>query len=229
MISFSKVMKLFWIKKLLDNDITTGWKTLVLDQLSRYGGNIIWSYESTSLKVFSKFLNPFWKNLVDIWSEVKEGDNIDFLSRTLWHNANLTIGGKVFYFKSWSQVGINYINDLVNDQGEIYPFNDFVDIYDLPNDIMRYNSVKSAIPQDWKRLIKDGNTKHDIVTNKCIEMLKKSNANKYFYEIFKKKYTLTPEKSQAKWKQKIGKNELDFENYYLKIMYIKDLSLRNYP
>lgn len=60
-------MKSFWITKMLNDEIVTNWKTLILDTFLKYGGNLVLKqYHPISFDKISKLLNPFWKNILEI-------------------------------------------------------------------------------------------------------------------------------------------------------------------
>ena len=52
---------------MLNDEIVTNWKTLILDTFLKYGGNLVLKqYHPISFDKISKLLNPFWKNILEI-------------------------------------------------------------------------------------------------------------------------------------------------------------------
>ena len=59
---------------------------------------------------------------------------------------------------------IFYINDIIDDAGNILSYQRFVHHYNLNINILTYNSLVSSIPRGWKRLIKNyGRKLHDCL------------------------------------------------------------------
>ena len=228
--SFSKTMKLFWIRKLLDNELNQ-WKILISHDLGKLGGNIIWEYHSKSLEnIATKISNPFWSNVIKIWSEINVNklEEDGPLSETLWYNPSIQVGRKSIFYKHWSEAGINYVNDLLSNEGTLLNVNTFMAKYNLANEHLRFFGVISAIPHEWKNQLPDDPVPPDGIKSNKIDKLQKNRKieKKFFYNLLTSYLEEIPEKSQLKWKSKLV-GEINFEEYYILIdSYLKDVTLR---
>ena len=125
--------------------------------------------------------NPFWRNLIDNWSELYiEPTNPQ--CQPLWYNQQIKVGGEVVYYNNWSNAGVNYVNDLLDNNGVFYNVMDFNLTYNLNENFLRFASIISAIPQDWKQEIIAEEEKLDLVVHKNIIKIRNcKNVNKYIY------------------------------------------------
>jgi hypothetical protein len=59
---------------------------------------MFWYYSQSALKVLSAKLNPFWKNVINVWASVRDDSSTapeEILSQPIWHNGRIFIQ-KVF-------------------------------------------------------------------------------------------------------------------------------------
>jgi len=212
--SFCKSMKSFWITKMINDEIVTNWKTLILDTFSKFGGNLVWQYHPISLDKISKLLNPFWKNILELWSEIYEEPN-NCYSQTLWFNQNILIGNKTVFYADWAEIGINHVNDLLNNQGKIYSHREFNDQFGLGTHSLRYEGIISAFPREWKQTIRTKQAKLNQIEVRMINKIKgKQNFNKYVYNRLAERHR-EKVNIKEKWEQKLEITNLNLDNYFL--------------
>ncbi len=228
--SFSRTMKIFWIRKLFNENEINQWKLLVTDELSKFGGNLMWNYHSDSLiKISNKnIFNPFWSNLIRIWAEIQSNNGRgDCLSEPLWFNPAIKVGNKTVFYKQWSEAGINYINDLLSDEGQLMDVNLFIQKYTMGNEYLRFFSIKSAIPNSWKQHIENNPKILDNTNSVALEKLMKNKQTnkKFFYNSLLEKIEENPEKAQLKWNSKVEVENFE-EYYYIISKYLKDVTLK---
>ena len=150
---FSKTIKMIWIKKLLNNEDFSPWKHLILSKLIPFGGNLIWFYDTNHLKKLHKNLNPFWSCVLEAWQIFKTetpSTTDEALSQPLWYNRHIQINRKTIFFKYLHQAGVNFINDLLKQNGHFFTYKEFIDNYEVNVDFLSYNAIIHAIPQIWK-------------------------------------------------------------------------------
>ena len=92
--SFNRSLKATWIKRYLDKENCGRWKSFFDLELEKYGGEVILT-ENLDIKDSRnviKVSDPFLKETLEIWSEVKYEERIlsDYHFRTLplWYNNN---------------------------------------------------------------------------------------------------------------------------------------------
>ena len=140
-----KSIKVSWIK-LLDED----------RQLS----NIAYSLINQNLKdkiwwcncrkedidqLVARSASPFWYDVILAWSEVRELLVVD--KNLLWYNSDIKIDGKLVFWKDCFEKGLLSIRQLYK-EGVLISFRQAQLLYGL--DLMRFNSIISAIPKYYK-------------------------------------------------------------------------------
>ena len=60
-------------------------------------------------------------------------------------NKNILDENKHIFYKEWFMKGIIFVNDKVNDDGRFLSTQELHNRFDIPVNIMKYNSVISAI------------------------------------------------------------------------------------
>ena len=138
--NFIQSLKCTWIRRLTTADGT--WTSLTshfinIEKLLNCGKD----YPDSLVERTS---NCFWKDVLRSYSNVlgstKITNKYDFLSCPLFYNKDLLIGGKSFFFKSWYDKGLRYINDLV-EGSRILNHSEIERKYDLKVNFIHYIGV----------------------------------------------------------------------------------------
>ena len=92
--------------------------------------------------------------------------NIDWDSSTIYqtpifYNKNLTVGGKYFFYKSWFDSGICYIRDLLDDQGNFYEYNVFIQKRSIHTNFLQYHGVIESIKRFLRK--KQANINNNMI------------------------------------------------------------------
>ena len=71
-------------------------------------------------KKLANNLSPFLKEIFEIWSELNYQGSIEtvesFLTQSLWYDSLIRIMDKPVFYKSWYQMGISQVNQIVKEQ-----------------------------------------------------------------------------------------------------------------
>ena len=78
-----------------------------------------------------------------------------FLKNHWWLNTNIVVGGYPIFYRKWWENDIKYICDIYNVDGTIMRKTELESTFSIVVDQMEYNSVVSAIPDRWRKLIKN--------------------------------------------------------------------------
>ncbi len=155
--SVVKALKLSWLSRFYNDRIEGKWKVLSKEILGLTLDNILSKIDSRHLE---DNLTPFYSQLLGIWYPLyitEPETESDILQEELFNNSFILIGktpAKEGY-DNWKQHNIRRIKDLINlEKGSFYYHTELSDIYSIPIDIMKYNSLISAIPSKWKLTIK---------------------------------------------------------------------------
>ena len=127
--------------------------------IDSYLGSKIWNIQLTS-KHFDKLFtvrNFLWEVLRD-WTRYNynpPSNKREALKQLLWYNSNICIHGQPVFYKDWSDMNIDYINDLVEENGE------FISHEKLERKMRKrvpftvFLGIINAIPESWKRWIRN--------------------------------------------------------------------------
>ena len=161
-----KSMKIEWVKRLDGSDPT-------LLQLALYHLNtklkdaVFWScyLKRTDIKML-KIKNKFWYDTLSSWTDVNfhvPTSVQEVASQILWYNSHIRIAGEPVIFEEMADHGLLYIKDLFNDNG-IMNVHQINELYNAEMTVMQYNLLITAIPREWKLMLKqsvDENEHHE--------------------------------------------------------------------
>ena len=154
--SMLKAVKLGWLKRLCVKE------TLY----THFASSLIGRGEVSSFMKYecdTKYLvgvPNFYRQLFHFWYELHsrppEGAD-EILDEYLWYNRSILIDKKTTFLKSWNEGGIKRISDVMKFNGLIRSKEDLANEFGIHIDIMKYNSLISAIPSKWKQCVKKSN------------------------------------------------------------------------
>ena len=118
--SFYKALKMSWLHKLLDPFNHSPWKVLLLGSIQKCGGSNILYLSKEGLEKIAEKVNPFWKDAFLNLSELKQekGELVDgqhVLSKPIWLNPLIKIGGNMCMNKICCENGVFFVNDLISE------------------------------------------------------------------------------------------------------------------
>ena len=97
----------------------------------------------------------------------------------LWYNRSILIDKKPIFFKSWNEGGIKQISDVMKFNGLIRFKEDLANEFGIHIDIMKYNSLISAIPSKWRQCVRGSEVSchASLADGEIIVRLRKGNKN----------------------------------------------------
>ena len=153
-------LKLKWIRTLLNQD-KTNWKVLpeylFKDKNEiKANMNIDNFYQisnNNNLPIFYEDIIKCWINVhKNSFSGVSNFENIR--KQLIWGNKHITFNKKSLIFKNWIKSNILFVNDIIDEHGEINEENILQKLKDKTNWISEFNTLKNAIPKTWKIILK---------------------------------------------------------------------------
>ncbi len=189
-VSFSKALKIVWIKKLLSYQDRSDWKFVFFYLSKNVGQNSLWYQDRPSLlKIAKQIKNVFWKELISNWAELNYTpvSISDILYMPLLHNGNIPIKKSPKYYASLVSNEICFVHDILNqNSGQFLEFPEFKKRFNVDLHFIHYNGLLQSIPKVWKTKI---NNEYDITAlteePQHIELL---NSKEKTSKIFYKKY-----------------------------------------
>ena len=112
-------------------------------------------------KWYVKYLDGvprFYGQLVHFWHELRSRPSHgaeEILDEYLWYSRSLLIDDKPIFLKSWSDNCIKRISDVMKLNGSFHSKEKLSNNFGIHLNIMKYNSLISAIPYTWKQCRKN--------------------------------------------------------------------------
>ena len=151
---FADALKLTWLRRYFTkNNI---WQQPLTSSSEKY--HLMWKVGSYYLVNRVEIENPFWKDLLVIWSRFCSKvtlSNEDVLHEPLWYNVNSTKPNLCFY--NWYSQGIRTLLDIVDENGVPLTFDKLKEVYRIEGTILDYHRVLHSIPREWLNKIRHTN------------------------------------------------------------------------
>ena len=109
-----KALRLSWIGRLL-SESNDAWKAIPNAYFNRYRGLPFLLKCNYNTKKLDNNISPFYSELLDYFSELRDQYRDDCFKSDLiiWKNKDITIEGKSLYWKTWSERGVCFVQDLL--------------------------------------------------------------------------------------------------------------------
>ena len=204
--SFNKSLKSSWIKKYLDPENSSSWKSFFDLELQSHGGKTLFLGILTRKDAccFIEVSDPFIKEILEIWCEASFTENLtseaQFLSSPLWYNSHIKIGNRPVFFKDWSLKGITEVKHVLNDSFEFLSLTAFQDKYNLQVPPLSYYGIISAT-NSLRRQSERTNASYESFLSK---FLKNSKPSRLIYKKLVSIKSELPTLSQEKWHKEIN-------------------------
>ena len=105
--------------------------------------------------------------------------------------------GKILYYKKWVEAGAMYIQDLLNDNGELLTQTQFANKFNLKMSFTDYLGLISALPKEWSKKLKKGTTDMQEVAAQLAEKLEgKPKPSRKLLQCITKSYQRNPSNQQ---------------------------------
>jgi hypothetical protein len=165
--SFVHAQKVMWVKRLITNNNEGSWKiypTMLLGKLLDKH-----SFQcNTTIKALKKLMPDFYVQLFEAWGKMKElpdGDPYKLRREILWLNNNIKIGRKEACYKEWYRNGIVMFHDLLKEDGTFKSPEELEVEFNVEIKALEYISLISAIPQQWKRDVRQMKIPKHAISN----------------------------------------------------------------
>ena len=198
-------MKSSWIKKYIDAENNSSWKSFFDLELQPYGGKAIFlgNLSKKDVNCYIKVSDPFIKEILEIWSDAFFDGNLTskehLLSSPLWHNSSIKIENRPVFFKDWFLKGITKVKHLMNDSNEFLSLTDFQNNYNLRVPLLSFYGIISAI-NSFRKQSETTGTSYD---NFFLKFLENSRSSRLIYEKLVSKKSERPTSSQEKWNKEV--------------------------
>ena len=106
---------------------------------------------STNLIIKEKQWPPFYQQVFAAWIKFlksPDDDSFNIRREIIWWNKNIQINKKEILYKEWLDSGIITLHDILQENGEFRSKQSLEQEFGIDIDIMKYNGLKSAIPDN---------------------------------------------------------------------------------
>ena len=137
--TMAKALPLSWISRfLLGSD--ESWKAIPNSYFNKLGGLPFILKCNYNAEKLSEKLPTFYRELLNNFEDMHQKTFI------LWNNKDITIDGKSVYWKAWFDKDIDFVEDLLNKNGNFLSLSELKDKCKLKTNFLRYQQIISAIP-----------------------------------------------------------------------------------
>ena len=152
---------------------------------------------------------------MQLYNSSKPQYSTDILSINLWDNADIIIGNKAVFYRTWFEKKIYFIKDLYDENGNLMNYDQFVNKYDLRINFTEYYGVRAAVNTYIRN--KDIQFHSEPGSNCYIpfsvkEILKNKHGCKNMYLSLNRKSSIP--KSQLRWNGIFEINEFNWQLIY---------------
>ena len=87
-----------------------------------------------------------------------QSNNMSYTKKTtIWNNQDIKIDNKTIFFRTWFDKGVHTVKDLVDQNLDFLTYEEFQLRYQLQTNFLTYYGLINAIPQEYKKAIKQIN------------------------------------------------------------------------
>ena len=202
-----------WLKKIYNSEGI--WQDLFYHNANINKCLPIWELDPKSIMALTvKISNPFWREVVHIWSKIastKWKMELECVLNTpIWYSFFNTNKNILSYQDELIEKGCKYIVNLIDDHTKsFYTFRRFRDTYNVNINYLDYMTLINQIPPEWKKIIRTQNigmNSSKLARHAYIQEINnhKKNTNLTYWWMIKKKYKVG--NSKQKWEMTLNEN-----------------------
>ena len=120
-----------------------------------------------------KELPLFYERMLQYWFEFKDlqSDKTLYTKKTtIWNNQDIKIDNKTIFFRTWFDKGVHTVKDLVDQNLDFLTYEEFQLRYHLQPNFLTYYGLINAIPQEYKKAIKQTSELQEHLTQPMGEL-----------------------------------------------------------
>ena len=159
--AFITALKTIWLRKII-TDNNSPW-SIILQLMT--DTKIVFNLGTHFIteKILPKIKNFFWRDVfsshIQIVTKNTPTEIQQFPTIPIFSNENIKIGDKTVYYKLCLENGIKFINDLTNNDGSFYTYDELKAIYNVTINFLQYSGLIRTIIV-WKKTFNLVNIQH---------------------------------------------------------------------
>ena len=176
-------------------------------------------------KIFKTSLVSTAHSICKAWAsynyrEVLE-DPIEVLDATLVYNSLIRRANMPITDKNWTYKNITKVWHIwYFDQKRYYTHEELMMEYDMRVDMLRYNSLKMAIPPIWKHIIKNCEIEQIVDREPPWSIIGRPFTRHMYWSLLEKRYLMS-EHAMLSWEKDLGQSELEYTNQDIANLFVE--------
>jgi hypothetical protein len=236
--SFTKAQKAMWVKRLHKGGMAS-WKAYPYWILNKFIGPQSTKCNLDTKKNTRNIPSFYWtviKNWVDL-NDIEKEDltALKIRKQCIWLNKNIKVGKQEINWQPWIDHKIILIHNIVNQQGIFLSKAELDTKYNFNCNVLEYNSIKMAIPAEWRRIVKSTIIEEDKISAEDAPTMNFGNivkqakniSNKMIYQSLIKAKQLPPI-TKEKWNTMFELDNECWTRLYYNNSLIRDTKIRTF-
>ena len=204
--TFMESLKLTWIRRLYNNNNNSKWCVL-FDELNNLG-NIFNTSVDVILRKLNMLNNSFWVDVIMAWvklqGQLRPHNVNDFLCLRLWNNSLIRMGGNTIAFKCLKSAGIYFVNDLFDNNGDFYEYNEFCRRFKVNINVLHFTGLKKALENIFDFSNITCNLNMPLRPYIFRVLLNSTKGCQDFYNILKRSFVQNNSSIKSKWEDDLN-------------------------
>ena len=173
----NKALKCIWIKRFRLNE-NSAWTVIPNEATSHLGGfSFLFKCYCSSKDISIKELPLFYIRTLQHWFEFKDmQDNTKpgIKNTIIWNNKDMKTDNNTIFFRTWFSRGVSTIENFLDHNLDFITDEEFKSRYQIKINFLTYYGVINAIPNEYKKSIKQTNAQQEQPTQQS-QSLKANN------------------------------------------------------
>ena len=197
-----KALKIGFVKRLLDNS-SGKWKS---PAAYFYQTSNIKRYFQSNHAMSKEINHKFYSDIHNFWSELQTIDkptHIVIQNQILWNNRYITIENVPYEWVSWQTKGIQYVNDILNENGDFLSHTEISEKFGVRCHFLQALQIRQSMPLEWRRVIRSEYSykpvREPFINHNGADLQLDECTTKFIYECYVQMKYVTPT-CVLKWK-----------------------------
>lgn len=150
-------IRMTWIKRIINN-VDSTWRILLQSRMNGFDLNDVVRISNSSILLNRLRIPTFYREVISSFQKlckVPIDNTVKVRAQILWHNDDLKINNQPIVIHALYRKGIKRIDDITDMRGNIMNIEQIRQKYtNISIDFLTLQSIKSAIPSEWKQLLR---------------------------------------------------------------------------
>ena len=165
----NKALKCIWIKRFRLNE-NSAW-TVIPNKATLYlgGFSFLSNCYCSSKDISIKKLPLFYIRTLQYWFEFKDMQEPGIKNTIIWNDKDIKIDNNTIFFRTWFSRGVSTVENLLDHNLDFITYEQFKPRYQIKTNFLTYYGAINAIPNEYKKSIKQTNAQKGQPTQSELE------------------------------------------------------------